>query len=61
MTEYETAYIDRHQECMALVEQIAAALGDMDAPSERINWCQVGDLARTRDLLRQIAEIVKVE
>jgi len=56
----ETAYADRHMECTILVERISEALGDMDAPSERINWAHVGDLERIRSMLRDVAEVLGV-
>ena len=61
MKDAETAYADRHQECVTLVERITAALGDMDAPSERTHWNHVGDLERVRSLLRETAEVLGVE
>ena len=61
MRDAETQYAERHQECVALVERITAALGDMDAPSERTHWGHVGDLTRARSLLREAAEVLGVE
>ena len=56
----ETAYADRHMECAILVERIAEALGDMDAPSETTHWGHVGDLERIRSMLREVAEVLGV-
>ena len=61
MTDAESRYIERHAECCILVERITEALGDMDAPSERTHWGNVGGLERVRSLLRQAAEVLGVE
>jgi hypothetical protein len=50
MKDAETAYADRHQECVALVEKITAALGDMDGPDPTPHWAQVHPLTLARDL-----------
>jgi hypothetical protein len=61
MKDAETAYADRHQECVTLVESITEALAYMDAPSERTHWGHVGELTRARDLLLRAAEVLGVE
>jgi hypothetical protein len=57
----QDAYTAAHQECLDLCERIMETLGDMDAPSDRTNWGHVGNIARTAQQLREVAQFLGMD
>ena len=49
------AYASAHAEAMSLLATLRDRLEDMDAPSERTHWGQVGDITALVAQLRAIA------